>query len=63
MALIHQIWNKADLATIKSNVGRLDFDKLETITVDLSKLSNVVKNDLVKKSFYDESIKKANAIY
>ena len=37
----------ADLAGSKSYVEKLDVDKLETTPVDLSKLSNVVKNDFV----------------
>ena len=34
---------KACLACLKSDVHKLDIDKLETTPVDLSKLSNVVK--------------------
>ena len=36
--------------------------KLETNPVDLSKLSDVVKNEVVKKSEYNELVKKVNAI-
>ena len=43
-------------------VGRLDIGKLETTPVDFSELSNVVKNDVVKKSVYDKLVKKVNAI-
>ena len=43
-------------------VGRLDIGKLETAPVDFSELSNVVKNDVVKKSVYDKLVKKVNAI-
>ena len=39
-----------------------DVDKLETASVDLSNLGNVVKSDIVKKSIYDELVKKVNAI-
>ena len=35
---------------------------IETTTVDLHKLSNVVKSDAVKKTLYDELVKKVNAI-
>ena len=35
---------------------------LETVPVDLNKLSNVVKNDVVKKNAYDELVKNFNAI-
>ena len=34
---------------MKSKVDKLDVDKLLPVTVDLSKLSDVVKNDLIKK--------------
>ena len=34
---------------MKSKVDKLDFDKLVLVTVHLSKLSDVVKNDVVKK--------------
>ena len=53
---------KADLASLKSDFDRLDIDKLETTPVDLSKLTNVVKYEVVKKTIYDELIKKVNAI-
>ena len=48
---------QTDLANLKSNVDKLDVDKLELIPVDLSKLSNVVKNDVVKKGVYNAKIK------
>ena len=38
-----------DLATLKAQVGKLDIDKLTPVPVDLSKLSDVVKNNVVKK--------------
>ena len=47
---------------MKSKVGKLDIGKLETTPVDLSKLSNEVKNDVVKKTVYDELVKKINAV-
>ena len=39
---------KADLVSLKSKIDKLDIDELETIPVDLSKLSNVVKHETVK---------------
>ena len=39
---------KANLASLKTEVGKLDFDKLVPVPVDLSKLSDVVKNDVNK---------------
>ena len=42
---------------MKSKGDKLDFDKLIPVAVDLSKLSNVVKNDVVKKHVYNAKIK------
>ena len=42
---------KSDLASLKTEVDKIDVDKLKTVSVDLSKLSNVVNNDVVKKLF------------
>ena len=39
---------KTNLSSLKTEVDKLDIDKLATVPVDLSKLSNVVKN-VVKK--------------
>ena len=38
---------KTNLASLKTEVDKLDNDKLFPIPVDLSKLSDVVKNDVV----------------
>ena len=38
---------KSNLAGLKTEVDKLDIDKLEPVSVDLSKLSDVVKNDVV----------------
>ena len=40
---------KTNLASLKTEVNKLDIDKLKPIPNDLAKLSNVVKNDVVKK--------------
>ena len=42
---------KTNLAGLKTEVNELDIDKLAPVPVDLSKLSNVVRNDVVKKMF------------
>ena len=42
---------------MKSKVDKLDVDKLVPVPVDLSKLSAVVKNDVVKKDEYNARIK------
>ena len=43
---------------MKSKVDKLDVDKLVPVPVDLSKQSDVVKNDVVKKGVYNAKIKK-----
>ena len=47
---------KTNLAALKSEVDKVDVDKLKTVPTDLSKLSNVVKNDVVKKSDYHTKV-------
>ena len=41
---------KINLAALKTEVDNTDTDKLKTVPDDLAKLSNVVKNDVVKKT-------------
>ena len=40
---------KSNLLSLKTEVDKIDADKLKTVPVDLAELSNVVKNDVVKK--------------
>ena len=47
---------KTNLATLKTEVDKLDIDKLAPVPVDLSKLSNVVKNGVIKKTAYNAKI-------
>ena len=51
---------KSNLANLKTEVDKLDTDKRATVPVDLSKLSDVVKNDVVKKIEYDKLVAKVN---
>ena len=53
---------KANLASLKTEVDKLDIDKLMSVPADLSNLSNVVKNDVVKKAVYDKLVAKVNNI-
>ena len=53
---------KTNLANLKTEVHKLDIDKLAPVPVDLSKLSDVVKNDVVKKTVYDKLVAKVNNI-
>ena len=53
---------KTNLASLKTEVDKLDIDKLVPIPVDLSKLNDAVKNDVVKKTVYDELVAKVDNI-
>ena len=48
---------RTNLSNSKSEVDKLDVDKLVPVLLDLSKLSYVVKNDVVKKDVYNAMIK------
>ena len=53
---------KTNLANLKSEVDKLDIDKLVPVPVDLRKLSDVVKNDVAKRDVHDKSVTKVNNI-
>ena len=53
---------KTNLASLKTEVDKLDIDKLAPVPVDLSKLSDVVKNNVLKKAVYDKLVAKVNNI-
>ena len=53
---------KSYLAGLKTEVDKLDIDKLTPVPIDLPKLSNVVKSDVVKKTEYDKLVSKVNGI-
>ena len=48
--------SKTNLAALKTEVDKIDADKLKTVPVDLAKLSNVVNNDVVKKTDYNSKV-------
>ena len=48
--------SKTNLAALKTKVDKTDVDKLKTVPVDLAKLSNVVNNDVVKKTDYNTKV-------
>ena len=52
---------KSDLVSLKAVVDKLDIVKLIPVPVDLSKLSDVVKNDLVKKTVYRKLVAKVSS--
>ena len=47
---------ETNLASLKTEVDKTDTDKLKTVPADLAKLSNVVKNDVVKKTDYSTKV-------
>ena len=53
---------KTNFVSLKTEVDKLDIDKLAPVPVDLSKLSDVVKNDVAKKTVYDKLAVKVNNI-
>ena len=53
---------KSNLASLKTEVDKLDIDKIVLVPADLSKLSDVVKTDIVKKMVYDILVAKVNNI-
>ena len=48
--------SETDLAGLKTKVGNLDVCKLKTVSARLSKLSNVVDDDVVTKAVYDKLV-------
>ena len=48
--------SKTNLAALKTEVDKIDTDKLKTASVDLAKLTNAVENDLVKKTVYNTKV-------
>ena len=53
---------KTNVARLKTEVDKLDIDKSAPVPVNLSKLSDVVKNDVVKKTVYDKLFAKVSTI-
>ena len=48
--------SKTNLAALKTEVDKIDVDKLKTVPIDLAKLSNVVNNDIVKNTNYNTKV-------
>ena len=48
--------SKTNLAALKTEVDKIDADKLKTTPVNLAKLSNAVENDAVKKTDYNTKV-------
>ena len=48
--------SKTNLAALKTEIDKIDVDKLKTTPTDLDRLSNLVKNDVVKKTDYNTKV-------
>ena len=54
--------SKTNLTVLKTEVDKIDTDKLKAVPDDLTKLSTVVKNDVVKKTDYNTLKSKVDGI-
>ena len=48
--------SKTNLAALKTEVDKIDADKLKTTPIDLAKLTNAVEHDVVKKTDYNTKV-------
>ena len=48
--------SKTNLAALKTEVDKIDTDKLKTAPTDLDKLTNAIENDVVKKTDYNTKV-------
>ena len=48
--------SKTNLAALKTEVDKIDIDKLKTAPADLTKLTNAIENDVVKKTEYNAKV-------
>ena len=48
--------SKTNLAALKTEVDKIDADKLKTTPADLAKLTNAIENDVVKKTDYNAKV-------
>ena len=48
--------SETNLAALKTEVDKIDADKLKTTPADLTKLTNAIKNDVVKKTYYNTRV-------
>ena len=53
---------KTNLSSLKTEVDKLDIDKLVPVPADLSKLSNVVKIYVIKKTVYNKLVAKVDNV-
>ena len=48
--------SKTNLAALKTEVDKIDTDKLKATPADLAKLTNAIENDVVKKTDYNAKV-------
>ena len=48
--------SKTNLAALKTEVDKIDTDKLKTAPTDMAKLTNAIENDVVKKTDYNTKV-------
>ena len=48
--------SKNNLAALKTEVDKIDTDKLKTAPTDLAKLTNAIENDVVKRTDYNTKV-------
>ena len=48
--------SKTNLAALKTEVDKIDTDKLKTAPTDFAKLTNTIENDVVKKTDYNTKV-------
>ena len=51
--LVHLIQQQNQFKSLKAEVDKIDIDNLKTVPADLSKIRNVVNNDVVKETIFD----------
>ena len=62
LKIFHTLILNYNLANLKTEFDKLNIDKLVSVPVDLSKLSDLAKNDVVKKTVYNKLVAKVDNI-
>ena len=53
---VNSFASKTNLAALKTEVDKIDVDKLKTAPTDLAKLTNAIENDVVKRTDYNTKV-------
>ena len=53
---VNSFASKTNSAALKTEVDKIDTDKLKTTPADLAKLTNAIENDVVKKTDYNKKV-------